>query len=202
MMVLNPERHRAVLDGAMQLFERHPLKDIGLDKLAKVSGVSAFDILRQFQSSENILKAVLERELEMMAAVAQAPELRMSGETIEDELRILSGVILDQYRKRIGFMGKIMDEALHDPKVAALYYKTFVVQGRQLFAEFLRVRSEFGELKDDIDVEAAAAIFLASLFGSVMTFELFGGKHIESLEDDRLLRQMCTSFLHGIAKRR
>jgi AcrR family transcriptional regulator len=200
-MVLSPERHRAVLDGAVLLFEKHPLKDIGLDKLTKVSGVSAFDIIRQFQSSENILKAVLERELEMMAVAAQAPELRMAGETIEDELRILSGVIVDQYRKRIGFMGKMMEEALHDPKVAALYYKTFVVQGRRLFTEFLRVRREFGELRDEVDIEAAAAVFLASLFGSVMTFELFGGKQVETFDDDRLMRQICSAFLRGIAKR-
>lgn len=197
---LNSESQRAVLDGAMKLFEKYPLKDIALEKLTKVSGVSAFDILRQFQSSENILKAVLERELEMMAAAAQAPELRMPGETIDDELRILAGVILDQYRKRIGFMGKMMDEALHDSGVGALYYKTFVVQGRQLFASFLRTRKEFGDLRDDVDVEAAAAIFLASLLGSVMTFELFGGKEVESLDEDRLLRQMCTTFLRGIGK--
>jgi len=197
---MNSESQRAVLDGAMKLFEKYPLKDIALDKLTRASGVSAFDILRQFQSSENILKAVLERELEMMAAAAQAPELRMPGETIGDELRILAGVILDQYRRRIGFMGKMMDEALHDSGVAALYYKTFVVQGRQLFASFLRTRKEFGDLRDDVDVEAAAAIFLASLLGSVMTFELFGGKQVESLDEDRLLRQMCTTFLQGIGK--
>src|ERR1700733_3377575 len=100
MKSLDTERSRAVLDGALQLFEKHPLKDITLEKLTKVSGVPAFDIIRHFQSSENILKAVLERELEMMAASAQDPGLRMPGETIEDELRILSSIILDQYRKR------------------------------------------------------------------------------------------------------
>src|SRR5262249_22575325 len=156
--------------------------EISLDKLAKVSGVPAFDIIRQFQSSENILKAVLERELELMAATAQAPDLRMPGETIGDELRMLAGIILDQYRKRIPFMGKLVNEALTDPRVAALYYSTFVVQGRLLFAEFLRTRRELGELRDDVDIEAASAIFLASLIGSVMTFELFGGKEVEALD--------------------
>jgi hypothetical protein len=59
---------------------------------------------------------------------------------------------------------------------------------------------EFGELRDDVDIEAAAAMFLASLIGSVMTFELFGGKHIETLHDERLLCQMCGTFLQGISK--
>ncbi len=184
----------------MRLFEKYPLRDITLDKLTKVSGVAAFDIIREFQSSENILRAVLERELELMAAVAQAPELRMPGETIEDELRVLAGIILDQYRKRLVFMGKLVEESLRDPKVGALYYSTFVVQGRLLFAAFLRVRGEFGELREGVDVEAASAVFLASLIGSLMTFELFGGKQVETLDDERLLCQMCGTFLQGIAR--
>jgi hypothetical protein len=55
-------------------------------------------------------------------------------------------------------------------------------------------------LRDDVDIEAAAAMFLASLIGSVMTFELFGGKHVETLDDERLLCQMCGTFLQGISK--
>lgn len=200
MAKLDPEQNRAVLDGAMKLFDKHPLKDITLDRLAKLSGVPAFDILRHFYSSENILKAVLERELELMSAAAQAPELRMPGENIADELRILADIILDQYRRRIPFMGKLLTEALAEPKVASLYYATFIVQGRGLFAEFLRVRQEFGELADDVDIEAASAMFLASLLGSVMTFELFGGKHVETLDADRLVSQMCRTFLKGILK--
>ena len=31
--------------------------------------------------------------------------------------------------------------------------------------------------------------------------ELFGGKHVETLDDDRVLRQMCDTFLHGIVNR-
>jgi AcrR family transcriptional regulator len=199
---LDSEHHRAVLDGALALFEKHPLKEITLEKLSKTSGVPAFDIIRHFHSSENILKAVLERELELMAAAAQAPELRMPGETIEDEMRILARIILDQYRKRLPFMGKLIAEALHDPKVAALYYTTFVVQGRGLFAGFLQVRHEFGELREDLDIEAAAAMFLASLLNTVMTFELLGGRQVESLDDERLLCQMCGIFLDGIKKQR
>lgn len=199
---LDSDRHRAVLDGAMQLFEKYPLKDITLEKLTKTSGVPAFDIIRHFHSSDNILKAVLERELELMAAAAQAPELRLPGETIEDEMRILAGIILDQYRRRLPFMGKLISEALHDPKVAALYYATFVVQGRRLFAEFLQVRHEFGELREDVDIEAASAMFLAAMLNTVMTFELLGGRQIESLDDERLLCQMCGTFLNGIRKRR
>jgi AcrR family transcriptional regulator len=201
MKPMDSERQRAVLDTAMQLFAKEELKDITLDKLTRASGVPAFDIIRQFHSSENILKAVLERELELMAAAAQAPELRMPGETLGDELHILAGVILDQYRRRIPFLGKLLTESMRDPKVGALFYGTFIVQGRLLFTEFLRVRKQFGELREDVDVEAAAAMFLAALTGILLMHELFGGKQVEVLDDDRVLRQMCDTFLHGVVRK-
>lgn len=201
MKALDSDQLRRVLDTALQLFSKEDLSKITLDKLTKASGVPAFDIIRHFQSSENILKAVLERELELMAAAAQAPELRMPGETLNDELRVLAGVILDQYRRRMPFVGKLMSEAMTDARVGALFYTNFIVQGRLLFSEFLGVRKEFGELRADLDVEAASAMFLASLTGTLLTYELCGGKHVETLDDERLLHQMCDTFLHGISKK-
>ncbi len=150
MKSLDADRLRQVLDAAEQLFAKEDLKDITLPMLSKASGVAAFDIIRHFQSSENILKAVLERELEMMAAAAQSPELRMPGETLSDELHVLAGVILDQYRRRLPFMTKLLQETMTDPKVGALFYSTFIVQGRMLFTEFLQVRKDVGELGDEI----------------------------------------------------
>ena len=200
MKSMDSDRVRVVLDTALQLFSKVELSQITLDKLTKASGVPAFDIIRHFQSSENILRAVLERELELMAAAAQAPELRMPGETLGDELHVLAGVILDQYRKRLPFLGKLLSEAMKDPNVGALFYGTFIVQGRLLFTEFLRVRKQFGELRDEVDIEAAAAIFLASLTGILLMHELFGGKQVEELDDERVLKQMCDTFLQGIVR--
>ncbi len=201
MMSLDAERQKAVLDAAMQLFAKLQLNDISLDMLTRASGVSAFDVIRHYQSSENILRAVLERELELMAAAAQEPELRMPGETLKDELRLLAEVILDQYRRRVPFLTKLLTEAMSDPRVGALFYSTFIKQGRLLFTEFLRVRMEHGELREGLDVEAAAAIFLAGLTGILMSYEMFGGKEVELLDDDRILSEMCDSFLKGIARR-
>ena len=200
MKPLDSDRQRQVLDTALQLFAKEDLKDITLDKLTKASGVPAFDIIRHFHSSDNILKAVLERELELMAAAAQAPELRLPGETLADELHVVAGVILDQYRRRLPFMTKLLQETVTDPKVGALFYSTFIVQGRLLFTEFLRVRKEVGELRDDIDIEVAAAIFLAGLTGTFVTYEIYGGRQVETLDDERLLKHLCATFLHGVIK--
>jgi AcrR family transcriptional regulator len=201
MKPLDADQQRAVLDGAMQLFAQYDLGDISLDKLSKLTGVASFNIVRHYHSSENILKAVLERELELMAAAAQEPELRMPGETLGDELHVLARVIFEQYRKRVPFLSKILSEAMSDPRVGALFYSVFIVQGRKLFSQFLSIRKERNELRGDVDVEAIAAAFLASVTGMFMMYEIFGGKQVEALDDEHVLGQMCDTFLRGVIRK-
>jgi AcrR family transcriptional regulator len=199
--VLTSDEQRAVLDGAVHLFASSDPKDISLNKLARACGVPAFDIVRHYQSRENILAAVLERELDLMAAAAHRPEFRMPGETLRDELYVLGSVILQEYRARLPFLGKLLSEALRNPEVGALFYRTFIRQGRLLFTEFLNERRGLGELRDQLDIEAAAAIFLAAVTFPLVLSELFGGRLVEPLDDDRLLNQISDVFLNGVRRK-
>jgi AcrR family transcriptional regulator len=201
MTTLTAEQQKMVLDGAVQLFTTHDLHNITLDQLARACGVSAFEIVRHYQSREKILTALLDRELELMAAAARAPQLRMPGETLKDELYVLAGVILQEYRRRLPFLGRLLAEAMHDGQVGAIFYRSFIAQGRLLFTEFLEERNDLGELREGLDVEAAAAIFLAALTGPLLLVELFGGQHVEPLDDERLLAQVSDVFLHGVRRK-
>ena len=198
---MTPDERQRVLDGALELCGQHAIGDIGLDQLARAAGVSSFDIVRTFQSKENILKAVLERELDMMAAAAHDPALRMPGETLRDELNVLAGVILDEYRRRLPLLGQLLTAAIADPAVGAMFYRTFIVQGRQLFTGFLSSRARLGELREDVDIEAAAAMFLSSLTGALLMVELFGGKQVEGLDDARYVGRTADIFLQGVGRK-
>jgi AcrR family transcriptional regulator len=201
MTMLTAEQQKMVLDGAVQLFTTHELREITLDQLSRECGVSAFDIVRHYHSREKILTALLERELDLMAAAAHAPELRMPGETLKDELYVLARVILQEYRRRLPFLGRLLVEATHDPQVGSLFYRSFIAQGRMLFTEFLEERNDLGELRQGIDVEAAASIFLAALTGPLLLIELFGGQQVEPLDDDRLLSELSDVFLNGVKRK-
>jgi AcrR family transcriptional regulator len=184
----------------MQLASSRGLGEITLEQLTRASGVPAFDIIRHYQSKENILAAVLERELELMAGSVPSPELRFPSETLRDELQVLAQIMLQEYRARLPFLGKLMVEALQNPEVGTLFYRKFIQQGRLLFTEFLNIRKERGELRQDADVEAAAAIFISALSGILFVVELFGGKQVEPLDEERLVRELTTVFLHGVAE--
>jgi AcrR family transcriptional regulator len=198
---LTAEEQKLVLDGAVQLFINNEPNQISLERLARTCGVSAFDIVRHYQSRENILRAVLERELDLMASAAHAPEFRMPGETLRDELYVLGGVILQEYRRRLPFLGKLLAAAMENPEVGALFYRTFIKQGRLLFTEFLNERKRVGELRDGVDIEAAAAIFLAALTGPLLLTELYGGQGVEPLDDERLVNEILDVFLNGVLRK-
>src|SRR6185503_20455590 len=99
---------------------------------------------------------------------------------------------------RLPFIGKLLTEAMTNPKVGAMFYRTFILQGRRLFTEFLQERRQRGELRDDLDVEAAAAFFLSGLTFILMVVELFGGKQVEALDDERLVKSVSEIFLKGV----
>jgi AcrR family transcriptional regulator len=198
--VLTPEQQRMVLEAATRLMSSHNLSDVTLDHLTHACGISAFDIVRHYHNKENILAAVLERELELMAGAVASPELRFPSETLQDELQVLAKIMLHEYRNRVQFMGKLLNEAMQNPEVGALFYRKFILQGRLLFTEFLNVRKRNGELREDVDVEAAAALFLAALTGILLVVELFGGNRVEPLDEERVVREMSDILLNGIVK--
>ena len=197
---LSAEQQRMVMDSVLQLITTTKLSDITLEQLSRASGVSSFDIVRQYQSKENILSAVLERELEMISGAVPSPELRFPSETLRDELQVLARVMLQEYRARMKFMGNLMIESIQNPEVGVLFYRKFIQQGRLLFAEFLKVREQRGELRAGVDIEAAAAMFISSLSGILIVMELFGGKTVEPLDEDRVIGEFTNIFLAGIAR--
>jgi TetR/AcrR family transcriptional repressor of mexJK operon len=197
-MSLSTEQQRLVLDSAVKLAFTQELSSISLEDLTKASGISAFDIVRHYHSKENILAAVLERELELIAGSVPSPELRFPGETLRDELQVMAKIMLNEYRIRLPFLGRLLAEAAKNPEVGAMFYRTFIVQGRLLFTEFLNVRKRLGELRDDVDVEASAAFFLSALTFILLVVELYGGKQVEALDEERLVQSMSDLFLRGV----
>lgn len=197
---LSTEQQRMVMDSVLQLITTTRLGDITLEQLSRASGVTAFDIVRHYQSKENILSAVLERELEMISGAVPSPELRFPSETLQDELQVLARVMLQEYRARMKFMGNLMIEAIQNQEIGVLFYRKFIRQGRLLFTEFLKVRQQRGELREGVDIEAAAAMFISALSGILIVVELFGGKQVEPLDEDRVISELTNVFLNGIAK--
>jgi AcrR family transcriptional regulator len=171
---------------------------VNFDPSNRARLVAAFDIVRHYHSKEKILAAVLERELELIAGSVPSPELRFPGKTLQDELEVIAKIMLSEYRSPLPFLASLLTEAMKNAEVGAMFYRTFIMQGRLLFAEFLNVRQRRGELRECVDVEASAAFFLSALTFILLVVELFGGKQVEPLDEERLVRSMSDLFLDGV----
>lgn len=194
---LSPEQVRTVLDAALELLSGGGLRVDFVEKIADQTGIPATRIYVHFGGTEHLIEALLERELELMAGSVPVPELRFPGETLRDELEVLARVILDQCRSHIGLLRAMLGEALRNPAFATVFYRTFILRGRRLFTEFLNARRDRGEVRSDVDMEAAGAFFLSSLTFSLLLMEVFGGKEVEQIDDERLVKNVAELFLTG-----
>jgi hypothetical protein len=75
------------------------------------------------------------------------------------------------------------------------------MQGRLQFTDFLSKRQERREIGEDVDIEAAAAMFFSAITGILVVVELFGGNKVEVLDEERLVREFSSILLSGIVKR-
>jgi len=195
---LNAEQQRLVLDAALSVISKGGFTATLVEKIAERCAIAAPRIFLHFGGTERLLESILERQLDLISGSATVPELRFPGETLRDELQGMGRVILEVFRKHIGVLRAMLAEALRSPEFAEVFYRTFILRGRKLFVEFLDQRKKRGELRADLDVDTAAAEYLTSLIMSLLLVEVFGGKSVETIEDEKLVTGMTELFLRGV----
>ena len=195
---LSTEQQRVVLDAALSVISKGGFTATIVEKIAEKCAITAPRIFLHFGGTERLLEAILERQLDLIAGSATVPELRFPGETLRDELQGMGRVILEVFRRHIGVLRAMLAEALRSPEFAEVFYRTFILRGRKLFVEFLEQRKERGELRADLDVDTAAAEYLTSLIMSLLLVEVFGGKSVETIDDEKLVTGMTELFLRGV----
>lgn len=199
---LTSDQQRAVMDAALAVLTRGGMTATILEKIAERCAITAPKIFLHFGGTEKLIEALLQRQLDLIAGSVSVPELRFPGETLRDELEGLARIILQVCREHLGVLRSMLAESLRSQEFAEVFYRTFILRGRHLFVEFLAARKERGELRSDLDTEAAAASFLASLIMSLLLIEVFGGKAVETIDDERLVKSMTELFLTGILPRK
>ncbi len=195
--VLSPEQQNVVLDAALSVLSRGGVTATIVEKVAETCAIRAPRIFLHFGGTEKLLEALLQRQLDLIAGSVAVPELRFPGETVSDELEGLARIILEVLRKNLGVLRAMLAEALRSQEFAEIFYRTFILKGRNLCVEFMADRKQRGELREDLNLDAAAAGFLTSLIMSLLLIEVFGGKSVEQFDDEWLAKNMTDLFLRG-----
>ena len=93
-----------ILDAAYDLFSRHGVKAVGVDRIVAESGVAKMTLYRHFSSKDDLVIAFLERREERWTNAWLRAEVESRGSTGSERLLAIFDVF-DEWFRRPGFEG-------------------------------------------------------------------------------------------------
>jgi AcrR family transcriptional regulator len=168
----------AILDAAVVEFERHGLRRVALDDVARRAGVSRTTIYRRFANKDELIAAVVERENVALFADIAA-ELKQAGPQSNYYVEAFTLSILRFRRHRV--LNRMMsDEPALVLELARRHYGAAI--GRM--ADALRVIFPDG-LADRIGEHAVSELADTILRYAAMALLLPGAQPLDSADDIR-----------------
>ena len=168
----------AILDAAVVEFERHGLRRVALDDVARRAGVSRTTIYRRFSNKDELIAAVVERENVALFADIAA-ELKQAGPQSNYYVEAFTLSILRFRRHRV--LNRMMsDEPALVLELARRHYGAAI--GRM--ADALRVIFPDG-FADRIGEHAVSELADTILRYAAMALLLPGAQPLESADDIR-----------------
>ena len=190
-------KSRAILDAAVEALGEGGLST-PMDEIARRAGVSKQTIYNHFGSKADLIRAIVERRVDEIAAPLLAPG---AHDHPEEALTRFGAVMIAMVLKPGGrSMLKMTVQAADDlPDLAGAFYEAGPRTSRRRLAEFLRDETAAGRLAI-ADPDEAAEFFAGMVIGSRQIAGLLGvTRPLEAAEIDRLAREAARRFLKAYA---
>ena len=151
------DRRMEILDAAERCFARYGFHQASMQEICAEAGMSPGNLYRYFPSKEALIAGISERN----RAEAAAGIARVSEAT--DFFDGLAGLarhhLVDRSDVEIGLCAEIMAESRRNPDVARLYQE-IEDDIKERIATMLRGGIACGDIRADLDVEAAALVLM------------------------------------------
>jgi TetR/AcrR family transcriptional regulator, repressor for uid operon len=151
------DRRAEILDAAERCFARFGFHQASMQEICAEAGMSPGNLYRYFPSKEALIAGISERN----RAEAAASIARVSEAT--DFFGGLAGLarhhLVDRSDAEIGICAEIMAESRRNPDVARVYQE-IEDDIKKRIAAMLRGGIECGDIRADLDVEAAAMVLM------------------------------------------
>jgi AcrR family transcriptional regulator len=178
---------RAIIDAALSLFAESGPEGLCIEKVAARAGVGKATIYRRWPGKEDLL-------LDAIVAVA-APLPEPEGRSVRDDLvailAAMRNAVADPCRARE--FALLLGEGAKYPRLMARYVDTVLEPRREVVRSVLRRGAATGELRADVDVEAA----LFMLTGAVLA----RGKYEPGSMPPGYVERVVDELLAGLAPR-
>jgi len=149
---------QAIIDAALSLFAESGPEGLCIERVAARAGVGKATIYRRWPGKEDLL-------LDAIAAL-KAPMPEPAGRSVREDLVTLLGAMCQESGdpRRAREFALLLGEGAKYPRLMARYVETVLEPRREVFRSVLRRGIATGELRPDLDVDAA----LFMLVGAVL----------------------------------
>ena len=178
---------QAIIEAALSLFAESGPEGLCIERVAARAGVGKATIYRRWPGKEDLL-------LDAIAAL-KAPLPEPGGHSVRDDLVALLDAMCQETAdpRRAREFALLLGEGAKYPRLMARYVETVVEPRREVVRGVLRRGVASGELRPDLDVEAA----LFMLIGAV----LVRGRYEQQAIPPGYPEQVVDELLQGLAAR-
>ena len=154
---LQSDRRVEILDAAERCFARSGFHGASIQEICAEAGMSPGNLYRYFRSKEELIAGISERNrADAAASFAQVGEAPNFFDGLAEMGR---HHLVDRSETEVALCAEIMTESRRNPDIAKLY------QGierdiKARMAEMLQLAIERGEVRADLDVDAAASVLM------------------------------------------
>jgi AcrR family transcriptional regulator len=184
---LQSDRRTEILDAAERCFARSGFHGASMQEICSEAGMSPGNLYRYFASKEALIAGISERN--RAEAVASFALVDQSPEFFEGLAGLARYHLVDRTDSEVALCAEIMSESRRNPEVARLYHG---IEGdiKARLAAMLRLAVERGEIRSDLDVEAAATVLM--VLGDGMSWR----RSVEAGFDAERVLPLILSMVH------
>ena len=188
------EVEERILDSAMKVFSINGYKGATTIKIASEANVNEITIFRKFNSKENLLKAVIEKN--NLETLEKLDSILCSEKDVDTEICVKTlGINLKKFLDdRIDFIIMLMIEGRKRPELNKLYYlfrKKMLEHLREYFQEQME-QSKIHTVNPDI----LAQILISFIFQSSVNEKIFEEKILR--DDKKVFEEFTDILMRGV----
>jgi AcrR family transcriptional regulator len=148
---------QAIIDAALSLFAESGPEGLCIERVAARAGVGKATIYRRWPGKEDLL-------LDAIAAL-KAPLPEPAGRSVREDLVTLLGVLCQESAdpRRARESALLLGEGSKYPRLMERYVETVLEPRREVVRAVLRRGMASGELRPDLDVEAALFMLIGAV---------------------------------------
>jgi TetR/AcrR family fatty acid metabolism transcriptional regulator len=192
------ERRHTILRAAIEVFASKGYHGCRIADVAKEAGVAYGLVYHYFKNKDELLETVFEAG--WRGFISRVSAVALGEGTLEQKVYRIADVAIEAYRVDPRTVKVLIVEIARSPG-GRVNRQTAFTEAIQLCTQMLTKAQEAGELRPDVDLQLAAAMFFGNIemAFTALLMGMVGPKEPEKLE--RAKRQLAEFFLYGVHAR-